>query len=74
MEALYHVEYSHPNGDFYSSPETNLNEFGTRITEQQFIDIMKENFETRQSVRESNIQIIKTVGTVQTVIYEQKRF
>lgn len=78
-EPKYYIEYRHPSGDFRRSSETTLSEveeeFDYRpITEQLFVDLMKKNFKTRKTTRESNIQIIKEVNGIKTVIYEQKKF
>ena len=74
----YYVEYRHPNGDYFKSPEMTIyemeQEFEHPFTEEIFVELMKKNFKTRKSVRESNIQIIKEVDGIKTVIYEQKKF
>lgn len=78
-EPKYYIEYRHPSGDFRKSSEETLSEMEKEfnyhpITEQLFIDLMKKNFKTRKTTRESNIQIIKEVDGIKTVIYEQKKF
>ena len=77
----YYVTYHHPNGDFFVSPHYSLEELktlakenGEVFTDDLFIRLMKYNFESRKAVRESNIQIIKEVDQIGTVIYEQKKF
>lgn len=77
----YYVTYHHPNGDFFVSPHYSLEELkaiakeeGAVFNDDLFIDLMKQNFNSRKSIRESNIQIIKEIDSIGTVIYEQKRF
>jgi len=75
MAAIYHIEYSHPSGDFFKSPEMTLSDMEKEfdyapITEEMFVEIMKKNFLKRKTVRESNIKIFKD----DKVIYEQKKF
>ena len=79
MEAKYYCEYNHPTGDYFKSPVMTIKEMEKEfnyspITEQLFVDLMKQNFNTRKSTRESNIQIIKEVDGIKTVLYEQKKF
>ena len=81
MEAIYKVIYDHPNGDHHESPSVSLKEMDDECnvprgtcTEETLIEIMKDLFKTRKSTRESNIQIVRTVGGVSKVVYEQKKF
>ena len=81
MEAVYKVVYNHPNGDHYESPSTTLKDMDDECkvphgtcTEEMLIETMKKLFKSRKSTRESNIQIIKTIGEDTIVIYEQKVF
>lgn len=75
----YYVEYNHPSGDYFKSPEMTIEEMEKEfnyspITEELFVNLMKENFKSRRTVRESNIQIIKKIDDVETILYEQKKF
>lgn len=81
METIYAIIYDHPNGDHYESPSTSLIEMDDKCmvprgtcTEGMLIETMKDLFKSRKSTRESNIKIIKTVGDVNSVVYEQKKF
>ena len=56
MAAIYHIEYSHPSGDFFKSPEMTLSDMEKEfdyapITEEMFVEIMKKNFLKRKAVR-----------------------
>ena len=74
MANIYHVEYKHPNGDFYKSPGVTLESLSAQlnrpVTEEEFLNTTKQLFKTRKAVRESNIKVFRN----ETVIYEQKVF
>ena len=81
MEAIYTIIYDHPNGDHHESPSVSLKEMDDECnvprgtcTEEILIETMKDLFKTRKSTRESNIQIVRTMGDVSKVVYEQKKF
>lgn len=79
MEAKYYIEYKHPTGDYFKSPVMTIKEMEKEfnyspITEQLYVDLMKQNFKKQKNTKESNIQIIKEVDGVKTVLYEQKKF
>lgn len=79
MEAKYYIEYKHPIKGYFKSLVMTIAEMEKEfnyspITEQLYVDLMKKNFKKQKNTRESNIQIIKEVDGVKTVLYEQKKF